>query len=376
MHCGGGIALNRFGKRANNDTCERFLPAVFLQRVWSVMRASHLAPLLWCFMATEIFGNGQTASQLGLRASDGAVGDAFGVSVAVRDGVLVVGAPGHSAPGVFRTGAAYVFTRSGNSWKECAKLTGDNVETEELFGYSVAVGSDTIAVGAIGDRDLAGAVYVFEWDQTNFVRKAKVTSDSLGQPYEELGYSTAMSGSTIVSGAPYVSTYNLLEHGAAYVYVRHATNWALEAKLMAGDLPPINPTGGSFYSEARFGWAVALDGDTAVIGAYRDDTHAGEDAGSAYVFARRGTNWSREAKIMATGAAPFDRFGASVAINRDTILVGATQYLKPSGSNSGAAYVFVRSGRTWVQTAKLTVCDLGDQDFYGGEVEFMATPLW
>jgi hypothetical protein len=320
-----------------------------------------------CVLWLGPWGNVHAVPQSRLVAFDGEPGDAFGVSVAIRGDLLVVGAPGDSTPEVFRRGSAYVFARSGNAWVQRAKLTGDQ-EDENAFGFSVAVGTNAVAIGAIGNRDLAGAVYIFEWVETNLVLKAKVTSDSLGQPYEALGYSTAISGNTILSGAPYVTTANLLEHGAAYVYVRRATNWALQAKLMAGDLPPVNPTGGSFYSEARFGWSVALDGNTAVVGAYRDDTPAGEDAGSVYVFVRQSTTWRQEAKVTPRDADDFDRFGASVAIDGNTILVGATQWYKPAGSNSGAAYVFTRTNGIWSEQAKLSVCDLSDQDFFGGEV--------
>src|SRR6266542_1517326 len=127
-----------------------------------------------------------------------------------------------------------------------------------------------------------------------------------------------------------------------------------EAKLTAGDAA----------SGDQFGAAVGISGETAVVGAPVDDTAAGPNAGSAYVFVRSGTGWSQQAKLTASDAAAGDIFGFSVAVTGDTVVVGA------SGDNmlAGSAYVFVRSGTGWSQQAKLTASDAASGDRFGDAV--------
>ncbi|MFN9809804.1 MAG: FG-GAP repeat protein, partial [Deltaproteobacteria bacterium] len=117
--------------------------------------------------------------------------------------------------------------------------------------------------------------------------------------------------------------------------------WTEQAKL----------TGSDASADALFGFSVAVSGDTAVAGAVWDDV-AGTYRGSTYVFVRSGAAWSQQAKLIASGAAPGDEFGASVAVSGDTVVVGA-----PARDNEGSVYVFVRSGTTWTEQAMLTASD-------------------
>lgn len=112
-----------------------------------------------------------------------------------------------------------------------------------------------------------------------------------------------------------------------------------------------------------FGISVSLSGDRALVGAWRDDTEAGSNVGSAYVFVRSGTTWSEEAKLTASDAAPGDGFGATVSLSDDRALIGA------SGSGpGGAAYVFVREGATWSEEAKLTTPNASTLNAFGSAV--------
>ena len=116
----------------------------------------------------------------------------------------------------------------------------------------------------------------------------------------------------------------------------------------------------------RFGGSVAISGDTVVVGAPRDDD-AGFDSGSVYVFVRSGTTWTEEAKLTASDAAAEDEFGVSVALSGDTALVGASGD-DDAGSGSGSAYVFVRNGTSWSQQVKLTASDAAAEDGFGASV--------
>jgi FG-GAP repeat/Bacterial TSP3 repeat len=119
-------------------------------------------------------------------------------------------------------------------------------------------------------------------------------------------------------------------------------------------------------ADDSFGGAVALSGDTAVVGSSGDDD-AGVSSGSAYVFVRTGLGWSQQAKLTAADSAASDFFGGSVAISGDTIVVGADG-ADDGGGSSGSAYVFVRSGTSWSQQAKLTAADAATADLFGGRV--------
>jgi len=105
-----------------------------------------------------------------------------------------------------------------------------------------------------------------------------------------------------------------------------------------------------------------------VVGAYADDTRGGDDAGSAYVFVRSGTTWNQQAKLTASDGAAQDNFGVSVAVTGDIAVVGAYYADTPGGTEAGSAYVFVRSGTTWTQQAKLTAPDGAIRDHFGVSV--------
>jgi hypothetical protein len=149
------------------------------------------------------------------------------------------------------------------------------------------------------------------------------------------GISVAVYGSTAVVGA-YQKQFGL---GAAYVFVRSSTLWSQQAKLT-----PADPG-----SNDQFGVSAAMSGSTVVVGAWGKDSATG----AAYVFVRSGSVWSEQAKLTASDAVAGNQFGVSVGVSGTTAVVGA------NGNNSGegAAYVFVRSGRTWSQQAELTASD-------------------
>jgi uncharacterized repeat protein (TIGR01451 family) len=118
--------------------------------------------------------------------------------------------------------------------------------------------------------------------------------------------------------------------GSAYVFVRSGISWSEQTHLFASDMA----------ASDIFGYSVALDGDTALVGAYSDNTPAGTDAGSAYVFVRSGTTWSEQAHLFASDAASTDVFGVSVALDGDTALIGALWDDTSAGGNAGSAYIF------------------------------------
>src|SRR5262245_60340160 len=238
------------------------------------------------------------------------------------------------------------------------KLVASGASLVANVGISVALSGDTAVIGAAYDDHAggigAGSAYVFVRDGTGWTQEAKlVASDAAA--YDNFGYSVSLSGDTAVVGALGDDHAGGFAAGSAYVFVRSGTVWTQQAKLVASD----------YAAEDQFGSGVSISGDTAVIGAQRDD-HAGEQtAGSAYVFVRSGTVWTQQAKLVASDPAVGDQFGSGVSISGDTAVIGAQLDDQAGELDAGSAYVFVRSGTSWTQQAKLVASDAAAADRLG-----------
>ena len=307
-----------------------------------------------------------TAEIAKLLASDGQPNDQFGYSVALSsDGnTAIIGAHGDDDK-TTNAGAAYIFVRTGTNWSYQAKLLASDGQASDYFGWSVAISGDgnTAIIGAYGDDDKttdAGAAYIYVRTGTNWSYQAKLLASD-GQGSDNFGISVALSsdGNTAIIGA-YGDDDKGDEAGSAYIYVRSGTSWSYQAKLLASD-----GQGGD-----QFGWSVALssDGNTAIIGAYLDDDKA-TNAGAAYIFVRTGTNWSYQAKLLASDGQGSDYFGNSVALSSDgnTAIIGAHGD-DDKGTDAGAAYIFIRSGTDWTQQTKLLASDGETNDNFGRSV--------
>ena len=311
-----------------------------------------------------------------LKASNAAAGDLFGVSVALDGDTLVVGAQSEdsSAVGVngdqgsddaSASGAAYVFVRDGTTWTQEAYLKASNTGANDSFGSSVSISGNTIVVGAFAEDSAAlgvngnqasnmaaqsGAAYVFVRDGVTWVQEAYLKASNT-DVLDLFGFSVAVSGETVVVGAANESSAatgidgdqlnNLaMNAGAAYVFERSGSTWAQQAYLKASNTDPHD----------WFGDAVAIDGDVAVVGAYREGSAAngvdGDEqddssvwAGAAYVFERNVSVWSQQAYLKATVSSTLDHFGDSVAVSGTMVAVGARNE-DIDGVIAGAAFVF------------------------------------
>lgn len=200
----------------------------------------------------------------------------------------------------------------------------------------------------------AGAVYPLEVDPLLFTEDQRL-DPSDPTPNQQFGIALGVDGDTLVVGADSAPATSL-NFGAAYVFVRQGERWIEQARLAAAD------------GEAHdfFGHAVDVSGDVIVVGAHEDDDN-GFNSGSAYVFRRYGTAWTREAKLMPSDGAQADFFGKSVSVDGSTILVGS-HWDDDLGLNSGSVYVFFYDGSTWTQQAKLLANDGTDGHQFGYEV--------
>ena len=304
-----------------------------------------------------------------LTASDGAADDWFGVSVAIDGDTVVVGAPLDDIGANSNQGSAYVFVEPGGGWATTstydAKLTASDGAADDYFGWFVAISGDTVVVGAYGDDSAKGSAYVFEkgggWTTTSTYDAKLTASDGVAD--DEFGNSVAIDGDTAVVGACGDDSAK----GSAYVFEKGGgwtTTSTYDAKLTASD--------GEGFD--YFGVSVAISGATVVVGAYNDEVGPNDDQGSAYVF-EKGEAWAtatETAKLTASDGAANDWFGSSVAIDGDTVVVGAQHDDVGANSRQGSAYVFEKGG-AWAsgsanQTAKLAASDGEGSDWFGNSV--------
>ena len=284
---------------------------------------------------------------------DAGSGDRFGYSVALSGDVAVIGAYREDDLGT-DSGAAYVFRRSGTTWTQEAKLKAADAAVGDNFGWRVAVDGDTAVIGSALDDAPgfnSGSAYVFARVGGAWSQQAKPLPGSLPSALG-YGWAVAVEGDTVVIGAYSETNGGFSGSGGAYVWTRTGTTWSLEDTLAAGDPSTF----------AYFGVSVALSGDTALIGAFND---AG--LGAAYAFTRSGGVWTEQEKLVPAGLLPGDQFGVDVALDGDTALIGA-DFDDTSGSSSGAAYVYSRSGAVWTEDAKLTGQSSTASDWFGHSV--------
>ena len=294
-----------------------------------------------------------------LTPSDAATNDAFGQSVALRGATALIGADGQSVSITSRPGSAYVYSRTGTNWLQQAKLMATDREDGDAFGCSVALGENIALVGAMYDDDFSvsgrdqGSVYVFSGSGSAWTQQARLSASDQAAD-DSFGNSVALWGETALVGAKRKDAAAGSSVGAAYVFTRDESMWTQQAKLMASD-PGLSD---------QFGSSVALLPDVALVGSPNDDLPGWNNAGSVYAFARSGSLWTEQSKLVAADPAASGFFGGAVAAEGDTVLVGTTK----GGFSSGAVYVFNRAEGAWTQLAKLTAADTRIKDYFGWSV--------
>jgi hypothetical protein len=299
-----------------------------------------------------------TSATATLTASDACPGDALGWSVGISGSTIVVGAPWGPTvadehepgyPPVPEQGEAYEYTMPAGGWKsmnQTAELTANDPSGEDVhLGWSVAVSGETIVVGdpeqGVGGHGDAGAAYVFEkpageWANANQI--AELTASDPNPGNDRLATSVAISGSTVVAGAPFHQVGAHGGQGAAYVFVKPAGAWTSKtqnAELTASD--------GSESDE--LGYSVAVSGATIIAGARKHQVTEYADQGAAYVFTEPGGGWAgsltQAQELTACDGRTSDGLGESVAISGSTVVAGAPRHLVSGPTpESGAAYVF------------------------------------
>ncbi len=312
-------------------------------------------------LAYVLYFNGtEWETQATLKASNPNSDDNFGFAVAISGNTIVVGAYGDNTEG-----SVYVYERptagwSGNNVLENARLTASNPETDEYFGRSVAIDGDVIVVGAYGDNSFRGSAYVFVKPDTgwaNMTQTAKLKS-SVEQDGDDFGKSVSISGDVIAIGA-YQDDYTGLNNcGSVYIYEKPTDGWVSTSDY------DYKKTAFDKEAEDKFGRSVAIDGNTLVVGAYGKNS----DAGVAYVFEYDGSAWNSVGKLIPTDADAGDLFGISADIKGDAIIIGAYENNYGSVTKSGSAYVFNKPASGWEdmnETQLIFASDYSSYDRFG-----------
>ncbi len=346
-------------------------------------------------------------------ASDGKIWDQLGWSVGVSGNTVVLGAPGAAVKkgkvSIDECGAAYVFVEPPNGWAnstETAKLYASDCKPDDDGGFSVAIDGDTVVLGSphcVQAPHPSGAAYVFVMPPNgwaNMTETAKLTPSDPAA-FDFFGFRVAVSGNTVVVGAPHSSAYAPL--GAAYVFVKPANGWATmteTAKLTPSDgatglgrgvsvngdtvvAGALRPGGAYVFVEPPGGWAnmtqtatltnsghakspvssVAIDGNTIVAGASNTAVGGNKQQGVAYVFVSPSggwTNMTQTATLTASDGAAKNLFGFSASISGGTVVIGAPKATVGGNASQGAVYVFVMPQSGWAsmtETAELTASD-------------------
>ncbi|MBI5668071.1 MAG: hypothetical protein HZC41_08685 [Chloroflexi bacterium] len=265
----------------------------------------------------------------------------FGSSVAVSAGMIVVGQP-NAAVGLPNQGAAQVYAKNGSVWNQVAELTAPDAITDHYFGTAVAIDGSVMAVGAYGDDDRgaeAGSVYVYTRQGQSWQLETKLTAPD-GAAGDRFGFSVAISGDTIIVGAPMRDGEGYNNLGMVYVFVQDGDNWMLQQKLLP--FPIMN--------DQWFGYAVDIWGDQVVVG--EPQIYGGK--GRINIFSRSGNTWYfYQFEDWSNGAFPDGGgFGHSVSIYHDTLVVGVPGSI--AADYDGVFYIYKWNGsrfdRVYVRT--------------------------
>ena len=292
-----------------------------------------------------------------LLATDTQTGDQCGYSVAVNGDVAVVGAPYH-AHAHFWQGAAYVFRFDGKNWTQEQELLASDAGAGHLFGWSVAIDGDAIVVGARTANAGGGAAYVFRHNGSTWDEEDILTVPG-PQELDFFGNSVDIDGQVILVGAPGEDSDQLtLDSGSAYVF-----HWQGGVEPW-GDGVQIN--GSDTMESDMFGWAVAISGDAAIVGANTEGVPL--DTGAAYFFRFDGSNWNEEQKFIAPQGTPdASEFAYSVDVDGNVAIISAIRD-DAATAGTGSAYVYFFNGSTWTEQAKLAAATGVFNDLHGWSI--------
>ncbi len=365
-----GRALMHYTDLSARDARGRALPATMsLENGQIALRVALRGATYPVVVDPEVWSQQGSA----LPRTDGATFDYFGSSVGVSNDTALIGASFRTVAGQAYQGAAYVFVRSGLAWQQQGSpLLSSDGATDDTFGTAVSISGDTAIIGASGKSTALnvtqGAAYVFARSNGVWAEQGSTLAPMDAAAYDYFGASVGISGDTLIVGAPGKTVGGNRGQGGAYVFVRNAGAWAQQGPLLPR-------TDGAFLD--GFGVSVAVDADTAIVGAPYKTIGVNQDQGATYVFVRTGTTWTQQGPaLVGADSVATDFLATSIAISGDTAVVGASAKTIGTNSGQGAVYVFVRNGTTWTQQGPaLTLPDGRANEGFGGTVSISGDTL-
>ena len=268
----------------------------------------------------------------------------FGGAVAVADGELIAAEPLNAD----KPGMVYVFRKDDDgAWTEASRFTASDATTGDRFGNALAFDAGTLLVGAPKQNDGKGAAYVFvRGEDGTWTETARLAPDDLGES-DNFGSAVALSGDLALVGA----YAHQSKTGAVYAFHRNADgSWSLQARLTGSEAGPGD----------RFGSAVALEGDLALIGAPRQNGNVG----AVYAFRHESGAWTEEGMLDAGMLEGDARFGSSVHLRNGRALVGAPRY----EGFVGVVFEYVYDDAAWERSGRLTPFDAAPQTRFGTSI--------
>jgi hypothetical protein len=293
-----------------------------------------------------------------LAANDAMSGDNFGYSVGISGNTAVIGAWHDDRPDFAGedSGSAYIFRDNGaGNWMQLDKLNAAGIARGDAFGSAVAIDGNTAVIGAMF-KNTTGRAFIFKDNGAGDWLQFDAFAGDDTMPGDDFGYSVDVSGNTAIIGA----WQNNASRGAAYIFRdAGAAGWVQIGKLTADDAMPND----------RFGVSVAIEGTTALVGAHFDTHDGGPLAGAVYVFQDNGTSWTQVDKLIASDAHLGNQFGASIALNDGTAVIGSPHDSSSGIVDAGSAYVFRRDeSMEWQEVQKLLPDDPGKDSLFGSSV--------
>jgi len=284
----------------------------------------------------------------------------FGYSADIYGDYAIIGAPTTINPNYYNrdTGAAIIFYYNGTQWTEQTVLfPHDPMAFTQWYGSDVCINDKFAFVGCWADYDMgdkAGAVYVYKRNGANWSFHQKLTASD-GEKYDHFSSDLSLDGNILVAGSKFDDDLGEAS-GSAYIFELEGGQWIEKQKILASD----------GEDNERFGGAISIKGDNLVIGSILDDD-LGEASGSVYIFKLEGGQWIEKQKILCSGGKENDKFGRSVILSEDFLLVSSLEN-NENGESSGAAYLYSKTLDQWQLEARLTAPDGKDSDYFGASL--------
>lgn len=286
-----------------------------------------------------------------------AANDNFGAALAVSGKMLAVGAPGVDLEGARSAGAVFVFRGEGHDWREVARLTPDVPQELSGYGFAVVLDGNTLAVGARYEYNPesgngSGAVYIYTQNSGEWTLQSRLAAPD-GQPFDLFGSSLALKDDTLAVGARAANTPDgRRDSGAVYLYRRSSSGWSLQTRFLPADAGAID----------HFGEALALGENELFVSAPDHDAPQAANSGIVYAYRRQGWAWVESDRLRAETLRPGARFGAQLSLDGDLLAVIASQEAHDEnaparailyGGDFGVAYIFQHQGDQWRWQARL-----------------------